>query len=153
MTHRFPGPSYIERLVPIPHGTAAIALDLALLDVGAGSSGPAGHWIHDTGSGRLVIAAPSERTAVGSLSGVTPLRHTHGTIRAGGFRFAVELELYPWSESASAIGLRPLGSRPRSFGSETYYRVGGAGLEHLRDEMLRWARADATARQRVTTRA
>ena len=153
MTHRFPGPSYIERTVPIPHGAAAIALDLALLDVGAGSSAFGGRWILDTGSGRLVIAVPSERPGDGPPSGVTPLRHTRGTIRAGGFRFAVELELFPWSGSASAVGLRPLGSRPRHCGSEAYYRVGLAGLDFLRNEMLRWARADASATQRVTTRA
>ena len=153
MTYRFPGPSYIERVVPIPHGAAAIALDLALLDIGAGSSSAGARWILETGDGRLMLAAPSERAAPGSLSGVSPLRHTRGVIRAGMFRFGVELELFPWSESASALGLRPLSSRPRHFGSETYYRVGGAGLEHLRDEMLRWARADTAARRLVTMRA
>ncbi|MEX2554237.1 MAG: hypothetical protein WEB06_01240 [Actinomycetota bacterium] len=153
MTYRFPGPSYMERVVNLPPDSAATALDLALLDVGSGAPEGHEHWCLEVDRGRLVLELPSVRLETPALSGVCPLRRATGWIRSTVFLFPVELELFPWSSTASAVGLRPSGTRPRRLGSDIYYRVGAAGLDHLRGEMLRWARAAASARRRTPTKA
>src|SRR5687767_13775337 len=107
MRYVSPGPSYMERIVPVPPEAAEAALDLALLDVGRGSAAGNGTWIFEVERGKFVVRAPSVRSNVTALSGVCPLRRTKGVIRSGLFRFPVELELLPWSETATAIGLRP----------------------------------------------
>jgi hypothetical protein len=143
----------MERVVPLPPDAAAAALDLALLDVRSGSADRHEHWCLEVDRGGLVLELPGVRLERAPLSGVCPVRRATGWIRSAVFLFPVELELFPWSSTASAIGLRPSGTRPRRLGGDVYYRVGAAGLEHIRAEMLRWARADADARRRTATTA
>lgn len=149
MKQHFPGPTYMERVVHVPPAVAAASLDLALLDVGVGGADGNGSWRFDAERGSLALTVPAAHLDTGFLSGVHPLRRARGRIRSGVFPFAVELEVVAWSESATAIGLRPMGSRPRRAGASAYYGMGSAALDHIRNEIERWARADAPIRVRA----
>lgn len=146
MKQRVSGPTYMERVVHVPPRAAAAAFDLALLDVGAGWADGNGRWVFEDERGSLALTVPAANLDAGILSGVYPLRRACGRLRSGPFRFAVELEIVAWSESATAVGLRPVGARPRRAGAMTYFAVGSAALDHVRKEIARWARADATVR-------
>ncbi|MGH2726529.1 MAG: hypothetical protein ACRDKS_06090, partial [Actinomycetota bacterium] len=105
----------------LPLEVAANALDLALLEVEGGSADGRSRWTMELDAGHLVLAAPTLRVREGRPSAMSPARWTNGWIRSGVFFFPVELELIAWSATASAIGIRPSGTRPRRLGVDSYH--------------------------------
>jgi hypothetical protein len=129
MTNDFP---HISRLVDLPADLAKEAFDR----VASGRAGGEGEgaWRVVVSSGRLDLEGPG---IVSSPPGTYwPYRRVGGRLRpAGTWRgLAVELELLPWSDVRTELGLALVrGPGPLAVGlNRAYLRVGGDVLEGLR---------------------
>jgi hypothetical protein len=140
-----PGPAvptaYMERIVPVPAEEAARGLEVFLEEL-AVRAGDGRRPVLLVPGGRLIVAGRLARPERRDRSALWPLRSAPGVVVAasGWCRTRVELELLAWSERSSAVALRPLSRRillPAS-----YFRVGAAALERVRDEVEAWARLD-----------
>jgi hypothetical protein len=135
MVNHFP---HISRLVDLPADLAKEAFDAVAAGHAGGEGG--GAWRVVVSSGRLDLARPEIVSA--SPRTYWPYRRVRGRLRpAGTWRgLAVELELLPWSDARTELGLALIrGPGPLTVGlNRPYLRVGGDVLEGLRLAMEDW---------------
>ena len=140
---------HISRLVDLPPGLAREAFDLAARDLARGPAGAA--WTIAVSAGRLDLCGNGILS--GSRQPSWPYRQVTGRLRAPWMRkgLIVELELLPWSDTHTELGLGLPGSAGLFGGrhERAYLRVGGEVVEALRSAMddrlativsTRWAR-------------
>jgi hypothetical protein len=140
---------HISRLVDLPPDLARESFDMTTRDLARGPAGTP--WTIAVPSGRLDL----RRNGILSDSprGSWPYRQVTGRLRAPWMRngLLVQLELLPWSDTHTELGLGLLVA-PRLLGGRhgrAYLRVGGDVVEALRSAMndrlanlvtTRWAR-------------
>jgi hypothetical protein len=121
---------YISRVLAMPLEDAADAFDRLAFQ-------------RADGSGRWTVWLPA--VAMDVLGGIAPIepprpgivwaaRRADARLRTGLHRIPVELEILPWSQEATEIGLRPL-ARP-GFGLATWEPYLRAGI-HAMDALAR----------------
>ncbi len=119
---------HVSRRVALPLGTATVAFD-------------------------RVVGRPHQRSAVGlrdafvtAPTGAVPRagRQLHGRLRTTPLRrpLPVELELTPWSDAESELGVRP-GRPPVGASADRYWRWAAETLEQLHAGLLAAAPAAA----------
>jgi hypothetical protein len=72
-------------------------------------------------------------------AGWRPLRRLPGVLVAARRRWPMELELLPWSEERTELGLRPRSRFPRVFPPEQVTLAGHELLDELAASMVEWA--------------
>lgn len=126
---------YISRLVDLPPDLAREAFDVTARDLARGRQGTA--WAIAVPSGRLDLRGNGILS--GSPGGTWPYRQVTGRLRAPWMRkgLIVQLELLPWSDTRTELGLGLPGA-PGLLGGRhdrAYLRVGGEVVEALRFAM------------------
>jgi len=126
---------YISRLVDLPPDLAREAFDLTSRDLARRDADTA--WTIAVPSGRLDLGGNGILS--GSPAGSWPYRQVTGRLRAPWMRkgLIVQLELLPWSDTHTELGLGLPGA-PRLLGGRhdrAYLRVGGDVVEALRSAM------------------
>ena len=126
---------YVSRVVVVAPDTAVAGVDFAarcLAVEPSGRSGPS--WVIEAGSGRLLLGPVTDRQPAGYLA----LRTAPGVLRPAGWvscPVSVELEVLPWSESRSELGLiaraRTSWSAPTHRAQQAYLRAAHDVLDVL----------------------
>lgn len=132
---------YMWRIADVPPDAAAGAFDQIL------ARHRSGEWSSsiELGWGELRLGVPSADARAVPWS----LRHVTGMLRSrrGSYRIRVELDLLPWSDSRTELGLRPVRRWPPVLLSpDPYYWHGANALERLVEEMHDLAGAPSAIR-------
>jgi len=130
-----PLPMYLSRVVDVPTRLAPTTFEQWWSRVRRASGAAPRHEISvDRG---VVSLAPSTLVRPAASSAIEPLRALQGWLRASAARaFPIELELSPWSQDASALGIRYAGRRlPGAGALARYHRVGFDVLDELAGQL------------------
>ena len=134
---------YIWRVLSISPEPAAAAFDRCLAESAVLAADRRERPSLQTSGGRLRLDSPVATLEPPGRSIAWPLRRATGVLSAKwGYRVKVELEVMPWSDDATEIGVRPRGHWPPTMRSQKpYYRQGMAALNTLSTQMTEWAEA------------
>jgi hypothetical protein len=126
--------SHMERVVRAPATAAGEALDDLLFEARPPRGYGAWRWESGFGHGELSLIVPGARMRPKRQSPTSPVRTYYGYVRTRVplVRIWIELELVPWSDSLSALGIRPLVRRLGPVGVRRYERTGVSALDGLR---------------------
>ncbi len=128
-------PTYSSKVVPVPARVAPVVFERWWSESRRRSAGSLVETI-ETDVGRLTLDAT---TWSRSSSGATaPVRSVRGKLRAPGRRaWPVELELTPWSRTASELGLRFTSRRlPGITAVARYHQLATAVLDSIGSGLL-----------------
>ena len=120
---------YMNRVVDLPPLVAQAAYD-------AHAHAPGGEWLLEASDARLLLRGPV-RMSIGA--GYQPYRSQPGTLITGWVRWPVELELLPWSDDCTEVGLRPMSRTFSRFPPDAVVRAGRRLLAGLEESMRGWA--------------
>jgi hypothetical protein len=143
---------YIGRVVELSPAAAVDALERCRLESGLRRSDESARWTILMAWGSLELRGAGDYPEPPRATHVWPLRRFKGLLRSrrGGYRVGVELELVPWSDERTELGLRPSGKWPPLFLRQLpYYRHGAAALDQLVREMTEWATVIQESAERV----
>jgi hypothetical protein len=136
--------TYMSVLLDIPPEDADAAFDRCRTDLTSRTAKGRGRWSIELEGARVELRGGGRRCEPPRPSAVWPLRVVGGTLRSRGavWRVPVELQLFPWSEARTELGLRPARRwLPRFLVAEPYFLYGRAALEQLGSEIVEWAHA------------
>src|SRR5437763_7381830 len=138
---------YMSRRIDIPPFVAQASYDAQGFGAGDRMSAiDAGHRV------RLLVRGAASVTGG---HGYRPFRTQPATLVVGIRSYRVELELLPWSDTHTELGLRPAGTALWSTPRASILEAGCAVLQSVGDRLTRWADAplaeaiDALARGSV----
>ena len=119
----------MNRVLDVPPLVAQAAYD-------AHTEQPGDEWVLSTANARLLLRGPV-RTPAGA--GYQPYRSQPGTLMTDWMRWPVQLELLPWSDLRTELGLRPMSRRFSPFPPDAVVRAGHRLLAALGENLLSWA--------------
>lgn len=120
---------YVNRVLDLPPLVAQASYDALAQQSG-------GEGVLTATNARLQLHAPV-RMPVGA--GYQPYRSQPGTLMTDWLRWPFELELLPWSDDRTELGLRPISRRFSPFPPEPIVRAGQRLLSALTENLLNWA--------------
>jgi hypothetical protein len=129
-------PTYTSHVVPLPTRIAPVVFERWWSQTRHRSAG-APHEVVEVELGRLALEPATWRRSHGSRT--DPQRTVCGMVSIRGHRaWPVELELTPWSSTASELGLRFAGRRryPKGQALARYHQVAEAVLESIGTRLL-----------------
>lgn len=130
---------YLGALIGLPPSRSAEALGTFAGEMRARSVHPSGAWSVSLPYGRLLIAGGGDPIEAPAGTHAWPLRRLVGTLLGDRARFRVELELTPWSDARSELGIRPLGHwPPRMRSPARYYVLAEHALMTIAREVVEW---------------
>lgn len=135
---------YLGALLGLPPARSAEALGTFRDVRRARSLHPSDAWSVSLPHGRLLIVGGGDPIEAPAGTHAWPLRRLVGTLLGDRVRFRIELELSPWSDTRSELGIRPLGHWPPGMRSPLrYYVLAEEALMAIAREVTEWDGARA----------